>query len=56
VVTFPTTTTTATSFTTATVTTTASVSTFAYASLGATTLVILVVAALAAWVLKGRRP
>ncbi|MGD0397137.1 MAG: Ig-like domain-containing protein, partial [Nitrososphaerales archaeon] len=54
--------TTATSPTTTTVTTTttslstSAASTFAYATLGATTIVILTVAALAAWVLRGRRP
>ena len=36
--------------------TTSAASTYAYVSLGATTIVILTVAALAAWVLRGRRP
>lgn len=48
------TTTTVTTTTTSVSATTAS--TYAYVSLGATTIVILAVAALAAWVLRGRRP
>gem|GEM_PF-621424 len=48
------TTTTVTTTTTSVSTTTAS--TYAYVALGATTIVILAVAALAAWVLRGRRP
>lgn len=51
-----TTVTTATVTTTTTSTSVPTVSTYAYVSLGATVLVILVVASLAAWVLKGRRP
>lgn len=47
---------TVTSLTTTTVTTTTTASTFAYVALGATVIVILTVAALAAWVLRGRRP
>lgn len=55
--TVPTTTTTATtSSTTATVTTTTTASTYAYVSLGVTAIVVLIVVALAAWVLRGRRP
>lgn len=53
-------TTSTTSKTTTTTTTTSlstsTASTYAYASLGATTVVILAVAALAAWVLRGKRP
>jgi hypothetical protein len=49
-------TTTVTSLTTTSVTTTPTTSTFAYVSLGAAVIVILTVAALAAWVLRGRRP
>lgn len=56
-VTSPTTvTSTTTTITTTTVTTTTTASTFAYVSLGAAVVVILVVATLAAWVLRGRRP
>jgi hypothetical protein len=47
---------TVTSPTTTTVTTTSTTSTFAYVSLGAAVIVILTVAALAAWVLRGRKP
>ena len=44
------------STTSSTMTTTTTTSTFTYVTLGAAVIVILTVAALAAWVLKGRRP